>query len=71
VRRAQDGFWVIYRDNEAIGEIKGIDQANWLVERLKKRHGGCGFYHSTYPTSRPSFTGRDRTGELMNGKPKV
>ena len=71
MRRARDGFWVIYHDHEAIGEIKGIDQANWLVDRLKQRHGGHGFYHATYPTSRPSFGAKDKTHELMSSNQEV
>jgi hypothetical protein len=71
MRRAQDGFWVIYQDNEAIGEIKGLDQANWLIDRLKGKHPGCLFYHATYPTSRSSFTGKDKTHELMSSKLKM
>jgi hypothetical protein len=71
MQRAQDGFWIIYHNDEGVGEIKGIDQANWLVDRLKERHGGHGFYHATYPTTRPSFAGKDRTHELMNSGPKV
>ncbi len=66
MRRAGDGFWIIYQGPEAIGEIKGIAQADWLIEKLKEKYGiGSGFYHATYPTSRPSFTGRDKTVELM------
>ena len=71
MRHAQDGFWVIYHHDEAIGEIKGIDQANWLVDRLKEKHGGQGFHHATYATSKPSFAGKDKTHELMAGKPKA
>ena len=71
MRRAQDGFWIIYHDDVPIGEIKGLDQANWLIDRLKATNGGFGFYHATYPTSRASFTGVDKIPGLMRQKVNV
>jgi hypothetical protein len=72
MRRARDGFWIIYHGPESIGEIKGMDQADWLIEKLKKKYGiGSGFCHATYPTSRPSFTGKDKTVELMLNSQRV
>jgi hypothetical protein len=69
--RAEDGFWVVYQDHEAIGEIKGVDEANWLIDRLKEEHSECLFYRATYPTSRSSFTGKDKTHGLMRRKQNV
>jgi hypothetical protein len=66
MRRARDGFCLIYYEGRPIGEVKGVDQATLIVGRLWEKYPDAeGIYRATYPTSRRQFAGEDQIARLM------
>ncbi len=74
MRRSTEGYYQIYKNDqipghkhEVVDEIKGLDNAVWLVEKLMRERPldqqSVSYYRSTYSTSRrkmPSKTARSK-----------
>lgn len=67
MRRAKDGFCLSYYEGKPIGEVKGVDRAAFIVERLWEKYPDVeGIHRATHPTSKRQFTGEDQIARLMN-----